>query len=197
MGNAVLRGGEDAETFDRARGSAVHDVAGYFQSQRYPAAESDIVALMVLEHQARMHNLITRLRFDAEHARAIDADVDGLLRYMLFVDEAPLGGAITAATTFRTDFERLGPLDPRGRSLRQFDLRTRMFRYPCSYLIYSDAFLALPAPVKARIYERLGGILEGRTAEGPFARLAASDRQAILEILQATHPDFAASRRPA
>jgi hypothetical protein len=191
MGNAVLRNGEDDAAFDRAPGTNMKNVASHFRSERYLSSESDVVALMVLEHQAHMHNLLTKLHYDASQALPLDADIEDLLRYALFVDEAPLKGPVAGTTTFAADFERRGPKDPQGRSLRQFDLRTRLFRYPCSYLIYSDAFLSLPTAVKQRIYGRLGDILSGRDRSEAFARLQPADRTAIAEILRTTHPEFA------
>lgn len=193
MGNAVLRSSEDEASFDRAPGTNMKSVASHFRSERYLSSESDVVALMVLEHQAHMHNLLAKLHYDASQALPLAADVEELLRYALFVDEAPLKGPVAGTTTFAADFEQRGPKDPQGRSLRQFDLRTRMFRYPCSYLIYSDAFLSLPMPVKQRIYGRLGDILSGRDSSDAFARLQPADRTAIAEILEATHPEFAAA----
>jgi hypothetical protein len=117
-----------------------------------------------------------------------------LLRYLLFVKEAPLpGGAnvqIGAGSAFARDFAARGPRDSHGRSLRDFDLHTRLFRYPCSYLIYSDSFDALPEPAKGYVYHRLLEILSGRDQSPDFAGLAPQDRQAILEILVATKSDL-------
>lgn len=195
MGNAVLRSGEDESSFDRAPGTNMKNVAAHFRSERYPSAASDVVALMVLEHQAHMHNLLTRLHYDASQGQPVTADIEDLLRYALFVDEAPLKGPVTGTTAFATEFEQRGPKDSQGRSLRQFDLRTRMFRYPCSYLVYSDAWLSLPPSVKQQIYGRLGDILSGRDVSEAFRRLQLPERRAIAEILEATHPEFAASQR--
>jgi hypothetical protein len=193
MGNAVLREGQEEADFDRAPGTRMASVASHFRSERYPAGESDVVALMVLEHQTRMHNLIAKLHYDSARALPLDADIEEWLRYALFVDEAPLNGPVAGPTTFAADFERRGPEDSRGRSLRQFDLHARLFRYPCSYLIYSDAFLALPMSVKQQIYRRLDDILADRDTDPAFAKLTPGDRGAILEILRATHREFAAA----
>jgi hypothetical protein len=200
MGNAPLPAGERASAFDRARGTAITDVSRLFDHSRYLSTESDVVALMVLGHQVRMHNLIARLHrsatSDARDAGvpALDDQIHELLRYLLFVDAAPLPGAVTSPTTFVADFERKGRVDTKGRSLRQFDLKTRLFKYPCSYLIYSDAFLALPPAAKASIYTRLRAILAGTAPDLAFERLASADRTAILEILDSTHPEFAAAK---
>ncbi len=139
-----------------------------FNAARYLSPHSDIVALMTLEHQSRMQNLITRVGYEARMAlesqaainqalkrdpsensesttRRINNAAEELVSYMLFTDEAPLNGKISGTSNFRADFETRGPRDAKGRSLRQFDLTRRMFRYPCSYLIYSAAFDSMPA----------------------------------------------------
>jgi hypothetical protein len=83
--------------------------------------------------------------------------------------------------------------DSKGRSLRDFDLRTRIFKHPCSYLIYSPAFDAMPAPIREQLLARLYDILTGKDRDPQFARLIPADRQAILEILRETKtnlPDY-------
>ena len=76
-------------------------------------------------------------------------------------------------------------------SLRELDLQTRVLKYPCSYLIYSPAFDALPAESKDAIYARLAAVLTGKVSDARYRHLSASDRQAILEILRDTKTDFA------
>ena len=195
MGNAVFRMGDDVASFDREPGTRMRSLTGRVRTDRYPSAESDLVALMVLDHQVHMHNLIAQLRHAAVAGEPWTERVEELLRYTLFVDEAPLKGPVSGPTEFAAEFAKQGPTDPAGRSLRQFDLRTRMFRYPCSYLIYSDAFLGLPDEVKQRFYVRLGEILSGADSSPAFARLQPAERTAIADILRATHKEFAASRR--
>jgi hypothetical protein len=195
MGNAILRTGEDAAAFDRTAGSGIVNPSRLFHSERYLSANSDIVALMVLDHQVRMHNLIATLRRDANSGLPVAEAIEQLVRYMLFVDEAPLRGPVAGSSSFATDFEQRGPKDSKGRSVRQFDLRTRTFRYPCSYLIYSNAFLGLPEAIKQQIYGRLADVLSGRDTGAAFASLQPADRTAIFEILTATHPEFAAARQ--
>jgi hypothetical protein len=116
--------------------------------------------------------------------------VEQLLRYLLFANEAPLPGSAAGqslqASAFAREFAARGVRDPKGRSLRDFDLNTRIFRYPCSYLIYSDSFDAIPEPAKGYIYHRLLEILSGKDLSQDFTTLSAMDRQAILEILLTT-----------
>jgi hypothetical protein len=161
---------------------------------------SDVVAHLVLAHQTQMHNLITQTNYqtrialykepgqlsEAGHV-AFQRPAEQLVRYLLFANEAHLEEPVSTSR-FAEEFAARGPRDARGRSLRDFDLRTRIFKYPCSDLIYSEDFDAIPEPAKSYVYRRLFEVLTG-PAQGPeFASLSAGDRQAILEILIATKP---------
>jgi hypothetical protein len=99
---------------------------------------------------------------------------------------APIQGSVA----FVQGFEAQGPRDKQGRSLRQFDLKTRLFQYPCSYLIYSDAFDSLPPKLKEQLYQRLWDILTGQDTSPAFERIPAGTRQAIREILRETKQDL-------
>jgi len=127
-----------------------------FNPAAYLSPVSDIGALMTFEHQTQMTNLMIRLawqsRIDPSH---LDASIKTLVDYMLFAGEAPLKEPIQGVSTFTESFPKRGPRDRQGRSLRDFDLQTRLFRYPLSYMIYSPSFDALPGSVRARIYEQI------------------------------------------
>ena len=161
----------------------------------YPTPHSDIVALMVLEHQVGMLNRIARasietrmaLHYQREMNKALDRPADersdsawsrirsvgdAVVQSLLFSDEARLTDRVEGTSRFASDFAERGPRDRLGRSLRDFDLRTRMFRYPCSYLIYSRAFDALPDEVKEYVYQRLWDVLGGRETGKEFAHLS-------------------------
>jgi hypothetical protein len=176
-------------------------LADRFDTQRYLSAQSDIVALLVFDHQMRMMNLLTRLGWEArilEHDRgatpsSLSAVVSEVVDYMLFVDEAPLDGA-RGTSGFAERFSAQGPRDVKGRSLRDLDLQRRLFRYPCSYMIYSDAFNALPDNARDAVYKRLGQVLSGSDSSSRYARLSTADRQAIVEILRDTKKDLALAR---
>jgi hypothetical protein len=109
-----------------------------------------------------------------------------LVDYLLFVDEAALAGPIEGTSGFTEKFAVQGPRDSKGRSLRQFDLERRLMRYPCSYMIYSEAFDALPPEAKKAVYDRVWQILSGREHNPKYARLTLADRQAVVEILRET-----------
>jgi hypothetical protein len=151
-----------------------------FNGAGYLSPVSDIVALMTFEHQTQAVNLITRLAWHSRLQSAdVDADIEGLVRYMIFTGEAPIKEPIRGVSTFTETFPLRGPKDRQGRSLRDFDLKTRLFRYPLSYMIYSPAFDALPEAIRVRIYKRIE------------ATLPKERRGEILEILRETKPDFA------
>lgn len=138
---------------DPAEPETLAPVAKLFHKANYPVATSDPVALLTLEHQTQMINLLTRLGWLARISPE-EIDIDAVVRYMTFADEAPLLQEIPS-TRFAKSFSERGPRDSKGRSLRDFDLRTRLFRYPLSYLIYSPQFEALPERIREEIYHRL------------------------------------------
>jgi hypothetical protein len=198
---------------DVSAGANVTTLRKHFDTTQYLTADSDIVALMVMAHQTRIHNLITKANYDVRTAVHEDANfarllgtsgsahteitkdriktaVEPLVRAMLFVWEAELTAPVAGTTSFAADFTKRGPDDKNGRSLREFDLTKRLFRYPLSYLIYSEAFDALPDPARLQFYVRLREVLTGTEKNKDFAHLSPDDRQAILEILNDTKPDF-------
>jgi hypothetical protein len=178
--NASALNPADPETLVRTSPQNLTSLAGFFDRSPYLAPSSDIVALMTFEHQTQVTNLLTRVAWEArmETHSSLDADVDDLVGYLLFSGEAPLKAPIEGVSTFTKTFAQRGPRDRRGRSLRDFDLRTRLFRYPLSYTIYSAQFDALPDSVRQRVYKRL------------FEMSRGADRTAILEILKDTKKDL-------
>jgi hypothetical protein len=175
-------------------------VAEKFDASAFLLPHSDVAALLVLNHQAHMMNLLTRLGWEARIAAGErtpgSARVSNTARefvdYLLFTDEAPLPGAIRGGAGFAEQFSAAGPRDKKGRSLRQLDLDRRLFRYPCSYMIYAPAFDALPAAAKEAVYARMWTILSGQE-KNQVSQLSLADRQAIVEILRDTKtslPDY-------
>jgi hypothetical protein len=183
-----------------------------FDASAYPSAQSDIVALLAFDHQMKGMNLIARIGWEARVAEfaaenggsaaalpkgvADDAPIPladaarEVVDYFLFVDEAPFPSPVRGSSGFAEWFEQQGPRDKAGRSLRQLDLDTRLLKYPCSYLIYTDAFAALPAEARAAIYSRLWTVLSGGDRDPKYRRLSRSDRRAIVEILRDTKEDL-------
>jgi len=182
----------------------------------YLSAHSDAVALLVLEHQVKAHNRLARALYatqralyeeaalnkafgapsSTEHSDSILSRIhhacDPLIEYLLFSGEPILPAKVSGSSTFTQTFPSSAPRDSQGRSLKDFDLGKRLFKYPCSYLIYSNSFDALPAPALAYIYQRFHDILTGKDNAKEFSHLSRSDRQAILEILRATKKNMPA-----
>jgi len=185
---------------DLEPGSNVTSLESRFDTTSYLTPHSDIVALMILTHQTRIHNLITRARFEVESAGGDEARihnaVEPLVRAMLFVWEAPLQGPIHGTTSFAQDFVAMGPKDSRGRSLRELDLNTRLFRYPLSYMVYSEQFDGLQDSTRKLVLQRIQEVLTGKDTNKDFGHLTQVDRAAILEILNETKPEFAALTKP-
>src|SRR5262245_4141765 len=214
LGNCVVRGQQQPEEINNAAGQNATDLHSHLTIGNYPTPHSDLVALLVLEHQTAMHNLIARANLHARQALYEEAELnrelgrladyrsettlrriqnisEPLVRYLLFSKETPLTDKVRGTSTFAEEFAKRGPRDPRGRSLRDFDLEKRLFKYPCSYLIYSKAFDAMPTVVKSYVCGRMQEVLAGRDYSGAFDHLSAGDRQAIREILLATKPELA------
>jgi hypothetical protein len=183
-----------------------------FDTKPYLTNKSDIVALLVFQHQMHMQNLISRVNFEVREALArtgkpdedsaaaslapdvrmqLDEYLDGLANGMMFVDAAGFTARITGNAGFDRWFEARGPKDRKGRSLRKLDLSTRLFAYPLSYVIYSEAFNALPGYAKTAVYRRIAAVMEGQETGKAHAHLSPADRKAVQEILVATKPDYA------
>ena len=100
---------------------------------------------------------------------------------MLFIDESPLPGPVAGTTSFAAGFNASARRDSHGRSLRDLDLNRRLLKYPCSYLIYSEPFDAMPLAARAAVYARLWEVLSGRERSERYNVLSDVDRQAILD----------------
>jgi hypothetical protein len=178
LGNTICQGSKRLEASENTGGVNVVDLKDRFTSSFYLTPHSDIVALMVLEHQVGMLNRLARagmetrmaLHYEREMNKALGRPAEersdsarsrirsvgeAVTQYMLFHEEARLTDRVEGTSSFASDFAARGPRDSKGHSLREFDLKTRLFRFPCSYLIYSRAFDSLPAEVKDYVYQSL------------------------------------------
>jgi len=213
LGNLIVRSRAEPEAIDNAAGQNLTSVADRFDTSRYLTPHSDIVALMVLEHQADAHNYLTRASFLTRQAmhyqRALNRELgepadhiwdstksriksanEPLVEYLLFSGEAELKGKIQGTSGFAQEFAQRGPSDGQGRSLRDFDLEQRLFKYPCSYLVYSPSFAALPVESRDYVLLRMWEILSGQDRSEKFSHLTSADRAAILAILRETLPNL-------
>jgi hypothetical protein len=126
------------------------------------------------------------------HIRYLKQQENAFLRYLLFTEEAPLTATISGDPKYVQGFSAAGPFDGQGRSLREFDLHTRLFKHPCSYLIYSEQFDAMPAVIRDDLLKRLHAILTGEDRDPQFAKLDDEERHTILQILRDTKPSLPA-----
>jgi hypothetical protein len=193
----------------------ITDLKQLFDTRPYLTPNSDIVALMILGHQTHVHNLITRAAYEVKAAlqedknrstapaganappsedtmKVLKEEGEPIVQAMLFANAAPFTDPVVGTSGFAEEFATRGPRDSHGRSLRDLDLKTRLMKYPLSYLIYSDSFNQMPDVLKQYVYRRIREVLTGVDKSEDFANLSAADRDAILGILQETKPDFAA-----
>ncbi|HJN10485.1 MAG: hypothetical protein QGG09_21500 [Pirellulaceae bacterium] len=215
MGNEQVASTDYRAPLDRERGANVTDLSSRFDTKPYLRPTSDLVAMLVLDHQTQMHNYIalanmetrSALHYNAVMAKALERPKDELMdsarrriesvanklvEYLLFVDEFPYASPMKGVSGFADGFSSRKPHDSRARSLFQLDLKKRLLRYPCSWLIYSEAFEKLPKEAYRRVAERLHVVLTDAKTPAGFSHLSQQDRQAIFEILHDTMPRMAA-----
>lgn len=204
LGNRPGKGGAD-----------VLDLSDRVRVKDYLSPHSDLVALLVLEHQAEGHNRIARAGMLTRVALAVEADMnkalgepagnrldsttsriraacEPLVEYLLFSGEAWLAGPVSGTSAFAAEFSARGPKDKGGRSVREFDLTVRLFKHSLSYLVYTEPFRKLPPEARGYVLGRLHDVLSGKDATPPFAHLTAADRRATLRIAQEAFPDLPA-----
>jgi len=200
LGNAPVRDKTVQDVVVQDANLNLTTLSTRFDTTAYLSPLSDIVALLVFDHQMRMMNLLTRIGWEARtmaHDGRSDAAIQAALNdtaveavdYLLLVDEAPLTG-VRGTSGFAESFAARGPRDSKGRSLRDLDLTRRLLKFPCSYMIYSAAFDQLSPAAKQAIYGRMWQVLSGADAAPKYARLSRADRLAVIEILRETKKDL-------
>ncbi len=214
-GNVFAREQDTELVVDFKHGANVSDLSPYFETKSYLTAGSDIVALMVFEHQTAMQNTLTRASHDCRRMlayqknlqvdlkepvtaeptyesvkRVFDSTARDVVDDLLFKGEARLPQGIQGSASFQNAFCAEARRDRDGRSLKDFDLQGRLFQNRCSYLIYSESFLLLPEILKQKVYARLVHALHPTQPDPQYAYLGADERRRISTILQQTHPEF-------
>jgi hypothetical protein len=208
-GNLLFEESSTPEKPETLTGANLTSLVSRFSPKGYLTPHSDIVALLVLEHQTQLHNLVTRLNYETRLAlhqqqildealqrrtaglsesarRRIERATEDLVRHLLFIGEARWRSPISGTTSFARDFSAAARRDSQGRSLRDLDLKTKLFRYPCSYLIYSDSIASLPTAARDELWRQLGAALTGKSGNKDYLAIPAADRQAVIEILRET-----------
>jgi hypothetical protein len=213
MGNILVDANQGRRAVDYDDGANVTDLSKLVNTKPYLTNESDLVALMVLEHQTQMQNLITFARYEEIRGRqydksmnaALDRDpkfeseftkrrttrsIDNLVRYLFFADEFQLTADVKGTSSFAETFSKRGPRDNQGRSLYQLDLQERLFRYPLSYMIYSPSFKQLPPSTLKLIALKLHQILTADVDQEGIEHLTPKLKLSLLDILKQTHPQI-------
>jgi hypothetical protein len=218
MGNTIASydRASDHMEFDPSPQQNISSLDDFFDTSLHLRPDSDVVALMVLEHQVGMHNILTEAAMTTRRAlqmqarvreltgdpepddetplegtalRVVESQAQRVLRYLLFCDEQPLDGGIQGGEDFQRMFRAATPATADGLSLADFQLHQRLFKNRCSYMIYSTAFKYLPAELKSLIFKRLDLILAGADPSEDFVHLAPSECERIRAILRETLPE--------
>jgi hypothetical protein len=207
VGNILVKDVQELVQLDSVRRENIDTLDGLFDTKPYLTDKSDVVALLVLQHQVTVQNLLTRANFEVRNALArvgqkssalsakttgeLHQYLDELAKAMLFGDAVPYIDTIRGNSGFAAWFQKQGSKDPQGRSLRDFDLQTRLFRYPLSYLVYTPSFDALPDYARDYVFGKFAAVLQGRDSSASYAFMSAADRRDTLQVLTATKPTFA------
>jgi hypothetical protein len=207
VGNILVKDVQELVKLDSVRRGNIDTLDGLFDTKPYLTDKSDVVALLVLQHQVTVQNLLTRANFEVRKAlaavgqkpgalskktrEALHGDLDDLAKAMMFGDAAPYSDTIRGNAGFDVWFQKQGIRDSQGRSLRDLDLKTRLLRYPLSYLVYTASFDDLPDYARDYVFGKFALVLRGRDTSATYAFMSDADRRDTLAILAATKPTFA------
>jgi hypothetical protein len=203
LGNRVFK--EDSELTPSS--IPIRSVSGMVDVSPYLRSTSDIVSLLVVEHQVKMHNLINAAGMNYRRSMhfmkildpqadpgsgstggVADRGADDIVDYLFFKDEANLGDGVEGDAAFQQQFTNRFPKTKAGESLVEFRLYGRIFKNRCSYMVYSDAFKGIPLALKQKVVARMKKVLLGEV-EG-FEYLKKSERERIDSILSETLADW-------
>lgn len=190
------------------------ELSGFFDTSGYLAGTSDVVALLIFEHQLTVQNSLTRAaqscRKMLEYQRSLQmtfhdpvteepaydsvksvfaSAVEDVVDHLLFRGAAPLPEGVVGSEAFRRVFAQDAPRSRAGHTLKDLQLRERIFAQRCSFLIYSETFTALPGQLKDRILDRLHTALRDEDPRGRYSFLETEEKRRIYDILEETHPD--------
>jgi hypothetical protein len=207
VGNILVKSVQELVKLDSVRRVNIETLDGLFDTSPYLSNKSDVIALLVLQHQETVQNLLTRANFEVRQGLARSANkpsalpaktradlhgyLDDLAKAMMFGDAAPYTDTIRGNSGFAEWFQMQGIKDAQGRSLRDLELQTRLLRYPVSYLVYTPAFSALPDYARDYLFGKFAAVLQGREHSQTYAFMTDADKRDTLQILTATLPAFA------
>jgi len=163
---------------------------------------SDILPNLLHEHQLGFENRVFHAAYVLRQLKAegggsvltaakpeVEKHADDLARYILFADEAKLPNqGIDGDPAFIRDFQRNKKPVSNGASLKDFDLKSRLFKYRASYMLYTDSWQKLPKEIKDRVYYKMAEGLRDQNPSPAFAHLPSDEKRAIRSILKDTLP---------
>ncbi|WP_386820319.1 hypothetical protein [Luteolibacter algae] len=183
------------------------DLRSVIDVSKYPRPTSDIVALMVLEHQCRMHTLLNAasMNYRRTHyfsqsldptadpnegpaGRVAESWAEKIVECMFFKNEADLEDGAEGDPAFQRAFVSRFPKTSDGETLAEFRLYGRIFKNRCSYMVYSDAFRGLPLAVKALVLGKMKKIVANDDPD--FDWISGSELRRIDSILSETLPEW-------
>ncbi len=138
MGNVLVSDNLHPANLDTDLGANRKDLRGLVDTYPYLTGHSDIVALMVLEHQTQLHNLLTLANYQARigahydaginkalcqpegtvsesTTRRINANAEKLVEALLFRGEPTFVDPVQGTSGFTEKFEAQGPRVSQGR----------------------------------------------------------------------------------
>lgn len=208
MGNNwIVESDTGAEIYDAAHGQNVSDLSNFFDTGKHLTDSSDILALMIMEHQIQLHNTLSAAKMGWLRSlymdKAIHRDkrspslqrlklgyVDSILRALLFADEVKLPeDGIDGSDAYKKSFLGQGIYHD-GHSLRDLRLEKRIFKYRCSFMIHSESFQQLPHEIKTPVLEKLHAIVTSEDEVEGFPHLSSREKERIHDILAHTHPGY-------
>lgn len=210
-GNMILPKNTRHQPRKNPHGTECSDLKEFFATEDYLSPHSDLVALMVFEHQTEVHNRLTRVALETQlvlhqqqefdrilgrkeagnsdsTSRHIDSACESLVQYLFFAEEAALGGQVKGFNSFASEFSKKGPHDAMGRTLRDFDLKDRLFRYPLSYMILSHSFEQLPVVARDVAIGKVVQVIREGNCDKKYAHLTTAIRRDISEVLAGMSP---------
>ena len=181
-------------------GLAVHTQIGeHYDPAIHLAGSSDILAHLLHEHQIGFHNRLIKVLISARDNGQVEGerivtsheeDIDELVRYMLFQNEAKLPKqGIVGDAQYVEDFRRNRRPSRTGASLKDLELTTRLLKFRCSYMIYTRPWREMPFEIKAELLTRLHRALQN-TNDALSQHLPEFERLQILHILRDTVPEL-------
>jgi len=215
-GNVFFTEREKSIPSQLAKGANLRSLKNLFDSSAYLRDTSDLTALLVFEHQLTVQNALTRanqrclalldfqqgVQRELHHPASTEPElesvekgfadaVEQVLDALLSKGEAPLPkGGVSGIGGFASAFAGVGEAKSEpGPSLKDLDLRDRLFKYRCSYLIQTPAFEGLQPTLRKRVLRRLLRVLV-EPADARYAYLEGQEREMIRRIIARTVRDL-------